>query len=218
MFLPPPLDPLHPPQHPPRHLPRLHPLRQPTLHHPSPPANPPHRTHHRRRARPKRLEQAALVGCGRELGHGEFALQNLPALGGEAFAREREDRVARHAVEDRAVQRGRPELPGPGLAISHGREEVHRADLGDKLLLAEQPQVLLEAALGGLELGHDAGGVVGAEFAVADAAGPGAHGGGGGFEGDGAEAGGEVGAYGGGDEVEEGGAGGADAEGALGAD
>ena len=69
----------------------------------------------------------------------------------------------------------------------------------------------------GFELRDDAGGVVGAEFSVADAAGPGADCGGGGGEGDGAEAGGVVRTYGGGDEVEEGGAGGADAEGALGA-
>lgn len=68
------------------------------------------------------------------------------------------------------------------------------------------------------QLGHDAGGVVGAELAVADAARPSAHGGGGGGEGDGAEARWVVGAYGAGDEVKEGGAGGADAEGAVGAD
>lgn len=74
------------------------------------------------------------------------------------------------------------------------------------------------AALGGLELRHDARGVVGAELAVADAAGPGAHGRGRGGEGDGAEARRVVRADGGGDHVEEGGAGGADPEGALGAD
>lgn len=218
MLLPPTLNPLHPPQHPRRHLSRLDPLRQSTLHHPPLPTNPPHRTHDRRRAGPKRLEQAPFVGGGSELGHGELALQDLPALGDEAFARQRQDGVARYAVEDRAVERGGPELLRSGIAIFHRGEEVHRADFGDEFFVAEEPQVLLEAALGGFELGHDAGGVVGAEFAVADAAGPGAHGRGGGFEGDGAEAGGEVGAYGRGDEVEEGGAGGADAEGALGAD
>lgn len=72
------------------------------------------------------------------------------------------------------------------------------------------------APLRRFELRDDAGGVVGAEFAVADAAGPGAHGGGCGGEGDGAETGGVVGSDGGGNEVEEGGARGADAEGVLG--
>lgn len=65
---------------------------------------------------------------------------------------------------------------------------------------------------------HDAGGVVGAEFLVADAAGPGADGVGGCFEGDGFEAGGVVGSYGGGDDEEEGGTRGADAQGPLGTD
>lgn len=74
------------------------------------------------------------------------------------------------------------------------------------------------ASFRGFELGHDAWGVIGAEFAVADAAGPGAHGGGGGSEGDGFETCGVVGSDGGGDEIEEGGAGGADANGALSAD
>ena len=74
------------------------------------------------------------------------------------------------------------------------------------------------AAFRCFELRDDAGGVVGAEFAVADAAGPGAHGRGGRGERDGFEAGGVVWAHGGGDEVEEGGAGRTDAESALGAD
>lgn len=69
----------------------------------------------------------------------------------------------------------------------------------------------------GRELVHDAGGVVGAELLVADAAGPGADGVRGRFEGDGFEAGGVVGADGGGDDEEEGRARGADAQGPLGA-
>ena len=76
----------------------------------------------------------------------------------------------------------------------------------------------MEAPFRGFQLGKYAGGVVGAEFLVADAAGPGAHGVGCCFEGDGFEACRIVGAYGGSDDVEEGAAWGADAEGALCAD
>ena len=65
---------------------------------------------------------------------------------------------------------------------------------------------------------NDAGGLIGAEFLVAEATGQGPHSGGGCLEIDGFEAGGVVGADGGGDEEEEGGATRADAEGALGAD
>lgn len=75
----------------------------------------------------------------------------------------------------------------------------------------------MEAPLRCFQLGDYAWGVVRAELHVADAAGPGAHGVVGCFQGDRFEAGGVVGADGGGDEVEEGGAGGAHAEGALGA-
>ncbi|KAL8689751.1 MAG: hypothetical protein Q9218_004650 [Villophora microphyllina] len=59
--------------------------------------------------------------------------------------------------------------------------------------------ILMVTPFRGFQLGDDAGGVIGAEFAVADAAGPGAHGGAGGGEGDGAETGGVVGSYRGGD-------------------
>lgn len=76
----------------------------------------------------------------------------------------------------------------------------------------------MESLFRGFELWNDAGGVVGAELLVADAAGPGAHGVGGRFEADGAETGWVVRTHGGGDEVEEGGARGANAERALGAD
>ena len=76
----------------------------------------------------------------------------------------------------------------------------------------------MQSLFRGFELRNYARSVVGAEFAVAGAAGPGADGVGGCFEGDGFETGGVVRADGGGDHEEEGGAGGADAEGALRAD
>ena len=76
----------------------------------------------------------------------------------------------------------------------------------------------METARCGGHLWDDAGRVVGAEFLVADAAGPRAHGVVGRFEGDGFEAGGVVRADGGGDDEEEGGSWGTDAEGTLGPD
>lgn len=164
------------------------------------------------------LDQAAVLGGLGELLHGVLALADLPALGGQALAGEGEDGVAGDALEDGAVEGGGDELLLARLLVLDGGEHVHGADLGDVLLLAEEPEVLLEAAGGGLLLGHDAGGVVGAELLVADAAGPGADGVVGGLEGDGLEARGVVGADGGGDDVEEGGTRRADAEGGLGPD
>lgn len=76
----------------------------------------------------------------------------------------------------------------------------------------------MEPPLRGFQLGHDAGRVIGAEFLVTHAAGPGSYSVVGGFEAHGSEAGWVVWADGGGDEEEEGGGGGADAEGCLGAD
>lgn len=76
----------------------------------------------------------------------------------------------------------------------------------------------METPTSSLHLRHNTGRVIGAYFLVADAAGPGAHGVICGFEGDGFETGGVVGAYWGGDYEEECGAWGADTEGALGAD
>lgn len=76
----------------------------------------------------------------------------------------------------------------------------------------------MESLFRGFELWDDAGGVIGAELLVADAAGPGAHGIGGRFEAHRAETGWVVRPNGGGDKVEEGRTGGANAECALGAD
>lgn len=76
----------------------------------------------------------------------------------------------------------------------------------------------MEAARGGLHLGDDTRGVVCAELAVSDTAGPGSGGVCGGLEGYGFEAGGVVGTDGGGDGVEESGAWGTDSESALSTD
>lgn len=209
---------LDPTLHAQRDLARLFGVGQAAVHELALPADVAHGAHDGGGAGAEDLEQAALGGGLGEGGHGDLALGDAPALGHEALAGEGEDGVARDALEDGAVERGGDELLLARLGVAQGDEEVHGADLGDVLLGAEEPEVLLEAAAGGLQLGQDAGGVVGAELLVADAAGPGADGVVGGLEGDGLEAGGVVGADGRGDDEEEGRAGGADAEGLLGAD
>ncbi len=196
MLLRPALYPFNPSQHPPCDLPGLLPLLQSTLHHPPPPTNPPDGTHHRRRPSPKRLEQPPLIRGLGHVRHCEFALQHLPALRYETFAGERKDGVAGDAREDGAVEGGGDELFLPCGFIAERGEEVHGPHLGDEFFLAKQPEILLESSLCRFQLRENARRVVGTEFPVADAAGPGAHRGGGGFEGDGAEAGGEVRAYG----------------------
>lgn len=186
------------------------------------PINHPNRRHHRGRARAKHLQQAPARARLRHLAHREAALADGPPLGGQAVARQREDRIPRHALQDGAVQRGGDQL-ARAVGVAKRGEEIHHADLGDEFLaaargrlVAEEPEVLREALRGGLHLRDDAGRVVGAEFFVAHAAGPGAHGAAGGLQADGFEAGGVVGPHGAGDEVEEGGTGGPDAKGALG--
>lgn len=74
----------------------------------------------------------------------------------------------------------------------------------------------MEAPLRGFHLRYDTGCIVCADFLVADAARPGAHGGTGRFERDGFKAGGEVRTDGRSDNVKEGGARWTNAEGALG--
>lgn len=165
--------------------------------------------------RTKGLNHAALGRGLGELLHGVLALNDVPALGAELLAGQGQDGVAGDALEDGAVERGGEELLLARLLVLEGDEHVHGADLGDVLLLAKEPQVLLEAAAGGLELGQDAGGVVGAELLVADAAGPGAHGVVGGLERDGLEARGVVGADGTGDDVQQGAAGRANSQSLL---
>ena len=76
----------------------------------------------------------------------------------------------------------------------------------------------MKAALGGLELRHNARGVISAKFLVANATRPSTHSIVGRFKGDGAEASWVVGTHRGGDKVEEGGARGPNAESALCAD
>lgn len=134
------------------------------------------------------LKHAALGRGVGELAHGDLALGDLPPLRGEALARQRQDGVARDALEDGAVEGRGDELLLPRLLVADGDEQVHGAHLGDVLLRAEQPQVLLEAAARGLHLRHDARGVVGAELLVAHAAGPRPHGVVGGLERHGLEA------------------------------
>ena len=196
MFLRPALDPLYPCQHPPCHFARLLPIPQPTLHHLTTPTDPPYWTHHRRCPSPKRLEQPPLIRGLGHLRHCESALQHLPALRHETFAGEREDGVAGDARENSAVEGGGDELFLPCGFIAERGEEVHGPHFGDEFFLAKQPEILLESSLCRFQLRENARRIVGAEFPVADAAGPGAHGSGGSFEGDGAEAGGEVRAYG----------------------
>ena len=182
------------------------------------PANIAHRANNSRSARTKRLNKTALVGRLRKLLHGILALLDLPPFRLESLASQREDRVARDALKDGAVQGRGDERLLARLLVLERHKEVHGADLGDILLLAEKPQVLLETAAHGLDLGNDARSIVGAELLVADAAGPGAHGVVGRLKRHSLEAGRVVRADGGGDDVEQGGAGGTDAERLLGAD
>ncbi|KAK1848521.1 hypothetical protein CCHR01_08850 [Colletotrichum chrysophilum] len=166
----------------------------------------------------KGLDETSLVGRLLELLHGVLALRNHPALGHEPLAGKSKNGVTGDTLEDGAVEGRGDELLLAGLLVLDGGEHVHGTDLGDVLLLAEEPQVLLVTAAGGLELGNDAGSVVGAELLVADTAGPGADGVVGGLKRNGLEAGGVVGANGGGDDVEQGRARRTDAEGLLGTD
>lgn len=77
----------------------------------------------------------------------------LPVLG------ELQDRVARHAGQDRTIERRRDQLACAALVLPH-REGVHGADLGDVVLLAKEPEDLCEAVLGREHLRQDARRVV----------------------------------------------------------
>ena len=182
------------------------------------PADGADRAHDSGGTRAESLNETALVGRFGKLLHRVLALLNLPALRLQPLTSQREDGVTRDALEDGAVEGSGDEGLLTGLLVLESNEEVHGADLGDVLLLAEKPQVLLETAAHGLDLGHDAGRVVGAELLVTDTAGPGAHGVVGRLERDGLEARGVVRADGGGDDVEQSRTGGTDAEGLLRAD
>lgn len=212
------LDALHPVLHPGGDLARLLVLGQTTVYQLALPADTPDGADDGGGAGSKGLDQPAVGGGLGEVAHGVLALGDEPALWGEPLAGEGEDRVAGDALEDGAVEGRGDELLLARLLVAQGDEHVHGADLGDVLLLAEQPQVLGEAAAHGVALGHDAGRVVGAQLLVADAAGPGAHGVVGGLERDGLEPRGVVRADGAGDDVQQGAAGRADAEGLLRAD
>ncbi len=181
MTLIPVLYPFNPPLHPRRHLPRLLALAQPALHQLPPPTDASDRTHHRGGAGPKTFHQSALARRLGQFAHGESPLVHFPSLRHEALPRERQDAVSRDPFQNRAVQRCGPELFRAGFALDRG-EEVHGARFGHVLLVAEQPEVLVEATLGGLELRHDTRCVVRSQLPVADAAGPGPHGVVGGFQ------------------------------------
>lgn len=212
------LDPLHPVLHLGGDLARLLVLGQATVNQLALPADTPDGADDGGGAGAEGLNQPALGGGLGQVAHGVLALGDEPALRDEPLAGEGEDRVAGDALEDGAVQGRGDELLLARLLVAQGDEHVHGADLGDVLLLAEQPQVLGEAAAHGVALRHDAGRVVGAQLLVADAAWPGAHGVVGGLERDGLEACGVVGPDGAGDDVQQGAARRADAEGLLRAD
>lgn len=72
------------------------------------------------------------------------------------------------------------------MVVDIEHEDVHGAHLGELMVLAVEPEHLLEAASGRLLLYIDGGCIVGAHFAIADAAGPGARVSGIGQQGDGA--------------------------------
>lgn len=209
---------LNPPLHPRRHIPRLLVGLQPTLHIPPPPIDFPHGTYYRRCPSPKRLHQPPLIRRLRQLPYPVVLLLNQPPLPlPQLLPRQLQHALPHHPLQDRPVQRRRPEHFPPRPLLPHADEEIHRPHLRHNLLFPEQPEVLVVPALRGFELRDNAGGVVRAELAVANTAGPCAHGVGGGGEGNGFETRRVVRSDGGGDQVQEGGAGGSDAEGALGA-
>ena len=73
-------------------------------------------------------------------------------------------------AEDGAVERGGDELLLARLAVAHGDEHVHGADLGDVVLGAVQPEVLHVALGDSVLLRRNGGGVVGAELVCTNAA------------------------------------------------
>lgn len=86
--------------------------------------------------------------------------------------------------------------------MANDSEEVHDPRFGDGFVFAEQPERLVGSAGDCCLLRDDGWAVVGAGFAVPNAAGPGAYGVGHGLEGDGFEASAIVWAYRTGDYVE----------------
>ena len=122
----------------------------------------------------------------------DLALGDVPALRAQSLTGKSQDRVAGDTLQNGTVKRSSDKLLLAGLLVLHGNEEVHSADLGHVLLLAEEPQVLLEATGGSLELGQNAGSIVGTKLLVTNTAGPGTDGVVSGLQGDGLEASGVV--------------------------
>ena len=95
---------------------------------------------------------------------------------GTPLLHELDDAPPGHAVEDDlVVQRGGDELGLAGVLRLPHDEEVARAGLGAQLVLAVQPQDLVEAVVTGAGGLLERRAVVGADLGEAEPAGPGAH-------------------------------------------
>lgn len=138
----------------------------------------------KRRPSAERLEEAAVGVRIEQFLHGDSALDHVELhlaavpfiiiVSHFAGAHQLQHRRARDTRQDDALaERGGDELGAPGVAILHQHEEVRAAGLGHEAVVAEQPQDLVVAAGAGLALRDQRGSVVGADFGVAEPAGPG---------------------------------------------
>lgn len=137
-------------------------------------ADVPHGAHNGCSASTEDLNHAAFLGSLRDIRHADLALRNDPALGLQSLTSEREDGISCHTLEDSAIEGSSDQLLLSSLLILQGDEQVHCANLGHVFLFAEEPQVLLETAGSGLELGQNARSIIGTELLVTNTAGPGA--------------------------------------------
>lgn len=71
------------------------------------------------------------------------------------------------------LKRRRDDLDA-AVGLFENNKEVHGADLSEEFLLADEPEVLAVAHVGGLHLGDNAGSVVGSKLVPSSAAGSGA--------------------------------------------